>query len=221
MLEGPEISHQTSSVEKLVVILHGYGADGDNLIDLAHHWSGVFPQTDFLAPNGPEVCEINPMGYQWFGLKDFSPFNVRAGLDRTGPLVAEFLRKQLKKRQLNPSDLVVVGFSQGCMLALEMLFMIPGLGGVIGYSGAFYPPVAGQPLASPPPVMLVHGMVDLVVPFQALNESERQLKSFNIIPQTHAIPSLGHGIDMTGIQLGEQFFSRIFTKSQNFSRMAQ
>ncbi len=213
MLEGPAIFHLSESVQKLVVILHGYGANGANLIDLAQEWAPQFPDTDFLAPNGPDVCEMNPFGFQWFGLKDFSPFNIRAGLDRVGPMMVGYLQSVLQERQLTPKDLVLVGFSQGSMLALDMIFALPGLRGVLAYSGAFYPPVAAESPSSPPAVLLIHGMMDTIVPFGALKETERQLKLFGVHSETHATPHLGHGIDEEGVRLGGQFLKKLFSKN--------
>ncbi|MEI8295179.1 MAG: alpha/beta fold hydrolase [Alphaproteobacteria bacterium] len=221
MLVGPVVLHKSPKVNQLVVILHGYGADGDNLIDLAHSWAPHFPEADFLAPNAPEACESNPMGYQWFGLRDFTPFNVRAGLDRIRPTVVHYLKAMLQERQLGVQDLTLVGFSQGAMLALDMIFALPGLNGVLAYSGAFYPPVAAEKPVESTPVMLVHGMVDVVVPFVAMAEAERQLRLFGITPQTEAIPHLGHGIDGHSIMLGQQFLQQLFTKQQPVFHMAQ
>lgn len=214
MLYGPEVKHTSNTLKKLVVIFHGYGANGDDLIDLAYHWSPQFPDVDFLAPNAPEKCEMNPLGYQWFGLRDFSPFNVRSGLDRIRLTVTNYLQSLLQDHRLGIQDLVLVGFSQGSMVALDMLFALPGLNGVLAYSGAFYPPVATPPLSHRPQVMLVHGTSDMVVPFAAMAEADRQLRLFGITPTTHAIPNLGHGIDSRGLQEGEKFLKQLFIASK-------
>lgn len=213
MLKGPTVKHHSDKLKKLVVILHGYGANGDDLIDLAHRWAPQFPDVDFIAPNAPESCEMNPMGFQWFGLRDFSPFNVRSGLDRIRPTVVQYLESLLQKHHLQAEDLALVGFSQGSMVALDMLFALPGLKGVLSYSGAFYPPVAVPPLSHTPNVMLIHGVVDMVVPFAAMAEADRQLQLFGLNPQTCAIPHLGHGIDSQGLKVGEQFLKELLTES--------
>jgi phospholipase/carboxylesterase len=224
MLLGPAILHRSAKVNQVVVIFHGYGADGENLIDLAREWAPHFPEADFLAPNAPETCESNPMGYQWFGLRDLTPFNIRAGLDRIRPTVVQYLKAMLEERQLSVSDLTLVGFSQGSMLAMDMIFALPGLKGVLAYSGAFYPPVAAAK-PSETPVMLVHGMADVVVPFVAMAEAERQLRLFGIAPQTEALPHLGHSIDEHCIAIGQQFLAKLFTQAhtqeQSILHMAQ
>jgi phospholipase/carboxylesterase len=155
--------------KKLVVLLHGYGSNGFDLMDLAKQWQPFLPACDFLSPHALEASEVNPFdGYQWFSLYDFSPFNVRRGLDRAGPLLAAWLKSELLKRQLGEKDLVLVGFSQGAMMALEMLYHFNQLGGVIGYSGAFYEHQDDDhALSTSTPILLVHGMQDTVVTYQA------------------------------------------------------
>lgn len=214
MLTGPSILPLSGKAPKqLVVFLHGYGADGENLIDIARSWQDSLPDAEFIAPDAPNPCEINPLGRQWFGLVDFSPFNVRAGLDNVRPRVTRYLKGLLAERQLSLSNLVLVGFSQGTMLALDLMFSLPHLQGVIGYSGAFYPPIAETLQPPYPEVLLVHGAMDTIVPYTALGEAERQLKLFGVTPSTHTCPGLGHSINHTGITLGGQFLERVFNNS--------
>lgn len=211
MLTGPHrLPQSKKSPKQLVVFLHGYGANGDNLITISDYWAKQLPEAEFLAPNGIEPCEISPFGYQWFGLPDFTIFNMREGLEKAAPIVAKTLLKWLSDRRLKPENLALVGFSQGTMLALELMFHIPGIRSIIGYSGAFYPPVA-KLLESPlPQVFLSHGDFDTVVPFAAFKEAERQLSLFNIHPTTHVSSGLGHSIDMEGIRLGGDFLKGSF-----------
>lgn len=211
MLSGPQrVCKSGSSPKKLVVLLHGYGANGENLIDLADMWAASLPEVEFHAPNAPESCESVPFGYQWFGLKDFSPFNMRAGLDKAAPLLKAYLEDLLRTRHLKSSDLILVGFSQGTMIALEMMFHLPGLRGTLGYSGAFYPPAAPLNLVSKPDVFLVHGTADMVVPYPMMMEGANQLQRLGLTPKTHTCHGLGHSIDLEGISLGGQFLTRVF-----------
>ena len=212
MLSGPQrISKSGSPPKKLVVLLHGYGANGENLIHLADMWSGSMPDVEFHAPNAPELCESVPYGYQWFGLKDFSPYNMRAGLDRAVPFLKAYLDQLLTARNLSPSDLILGGFSQGTMMALEMMFHLPELKGILGYSGAFYPPVTSQNLGSPE-VFLIHGTADVVVPYPMMREAVNQLHLLGVRPRTHTCYGLAHAIDGEGISLGGQFLSHAFSK---------
>jgi phospholipase/carboxylesterase len=205
---------------QLVVFLHGYGADGANLIEIGEVWSELLPQAEFVSPNAPFRCEINPFGYQWFGLKDFSPFNIRAGLDQITPKVATYLKTLLSERSLSTADLALVGFSQGTMLALDLMFYLKGIQSVVGYSGAFYPPVAKQMEDPKPNVLLVHGDADMVVPFPAMAEAVRQLELFSISPYTEVCRGLGHGIDDQGLAAGGQFLFAKFQQSSSVIHMS-
>lgn len=186
------------------MLLHGYGSNGDDLLEIAKIWQPDLPNTAFFSPNAIEASEVNPFGgYQWFGLKDFDHTNIRAGLDKARPHVNRFLKRLLAEYSLLPSDLIVTGFSQGAMLALDMVYAIR-LGGIIGYSGAFYPPLNTQPLSSPP-VLLVHGTADLVVPYANLQAAQTKLRAAGINVMTQTCPGLGHSIDEAGLMAGLDF----------------
>ena len=205
MLTGPKILPKNGQPPKqLVVILHGYGADGENLIDLGQYWSDTLPDAEFIAPNGVESCEMG-VGYQWFGLSDFTPFNVRAGLDRVTPLVAKWIKAELQARSLPLEALSLVGFSQGAMLSLDLMFHLHGVRNIICYSGAFYPPVAKTLSAPLPRVLLIHGDIDMVVPYVAFNEALKNLCHYNLDPQQLTCHGVAHSIDIQGLQAGGQF----------------
>lgn len=215
LLSGPVLLPQTGNPpQQLVVFLHGYGSNGDDLIDIGTYWADILPDTAFVSPHAPFPCEMNPMGYQWFGLQDFSPFNVRAGIDQARPILVKYLQELLKEYQLTPAQLALVGFSQGTMLALDMIFALPGLGTIIGYSGAFYPPIAEKTPLPHPDVLLIHGDADMMVPYAAFTEAKRQLSLFGIEARGHTCPGLGHGIDAIGMNLGAQFLKQSFTKTE-------
>jgi phospholipase/carboxylesterase len=192
-------------VQKLVVLLHGYGSNGDDLLEIAKIWQPNLPNTAFFSPNAIEASEVNPFGgYQWFGLKDFDHTNIRAGLDKARPHINRFLKRLLAEYRLLPSDLIVTGFSQGAMLALDMIYSMARIGGIVGYSGAFYPPANATPLSSVP-VLLVHGTADLVVPYTSLQLAQTQLRKININVMTQTCPGLGHSIDEAGLMAGLDF----------------
>lgn len=200
-------------LEKLVVLLHGYGASGDNLLGLSYHWQDSLPNAVFVAPNGPEACEVNPLGYQWFGLPDLSPVNIRLGLDRATPVLQKYLQQVMTTYQLAPQEVVLVGFSQGAILALDMMFLIPTLAGVIAYSGLFLPP-KNPPLATPlTKVLLVHGTLDTVVSYSAFVQAKTALKEYGISFKTHTCYGLGHSIRSDGIQVGRDFLSHVLSSS--------
>lgn len=211
MIKGPGLLPLSGGkAKKLVVLLHGYGSNGEDLLSLAPHWSRLMPDVEFLAPNGLEPWEAYVSGYQWFSLKEFTPFRIRSGLDAVRPILEDYLLIELARRGLNPQDLAIVGFSQGGMVALDIMFAIPDLGGIICYSGGFYPSL-DTPLQEPyPSVLLVHGDVDTVVPYHVFLETQQQLKKIGIYPQTLTCLGLGHSIDKKGITGGAQFLINLF-----------
>lgn len=222
MIKGPGLlPHSGGKAKKLVVLFHGYGSNGDDLLGLAPYWSKVMPDVEFLAPNGPSVCEEFGFGYQWFSLMEFTPSSVRLGLDAVRLEVKKFLLEALQVRGLSPNDLVLVGFSQGCWLALEMMYVLQDLRGVIGYSGGFYPSSNLQLLEPHPEVLLVHGDMDTVVPYSYFLDSQEHLKNLGIHPQTLTCSGLGHSIDEEGVKIGFQFLSRLFSQEQPVIYMNQ
>jgi phospholipase/carboxylesterase len=216
MLSGPKVISKTpGSISKLVVFLHGYGSSGDDLIGLSESWEHLLPPTIFLSPNGPEKCDVHVFGYQWYGIPDFSPTSMRLGLDRVRPLLTQYLKSLLIEYKLSPHDLALVGFSQGAIVALEMLFALPNLNCIVGYSGAFFPPAEKNVLSPSTNVLLIHGNMDIVVPYPALFQAEQDLKNLGIKVTTLTCQGIGHTIDSTGIQIGGDFLK------QNLSISAQ
>lgn len=211
MLSGPHKLPKTQqTTQKLVVFLHGYGSNGQDLIDLANFWADALPDAEFIAPNAIEPCEIFPAGYQWFSLQDRTLSTIQAGLGKAAPLVAEAIQHWLAARSLTPENLILVGFSQGAMLALELMYHIPGIRCILGYSGAFFPSPE-KSLPSPAPnIFLGHGDRDTVIPFSEFQRSVHQLSVLNITPQTHVSHGIEHTIDEKAIRAGESFMLDCF-----------
>lgn len=193
-----------------MVLLHGYGSNGDDLLSLADLWAGSLPATEFLSPNAPERNPFLGQGYQWFGLEEISPFNIRQGLDKAGPKLAEYLQQQLHGLNLTQKDLVLVGFSQGAMMALEMMFLLPDIAGIVGYSGAFVPPVPSNIKDITADVLLVHGTADTVVPYAAFLEAKKQLENIKVNVQTLTCQGVGHFIDPNGLDAGRDFIKHLY-----------
>lgn len=202
--------------KQLVVLLHGVGADGDDLIGLAPHWARMLPEAEFLSPHAPQPCDMAPFGYQWFSLLDRSPEKLLAGIRETAPLVDAFLTEAMVSRGLAPWQVALVGFSQGTMMALHVApRRAQGLAAVLGYSGAL---VGGdllpRQIISKPPVQLIHGQADDVVPFQAMAASAQALSAAGIEVGTAARPGMGHGIDPEGLMLGGRFLVERFAEAE-------
>ncbi len=218
MITPDYVLSSDKETRRLVFLLHGYGANGADLLEIGHFWAPSLPLTTFISPNAPQQWEIGPFGYQWFGLKDFDPFNahqgnVRQGLDQAGPRLKAFIEAEMKRYGLTSNQVVLVGFSQGAMLALEMVFYIPGLAGIIGYSGAFYKPSQITFKGPYPPILLVHGMLDTVVPYVSMSIAEKELKKIGCRVETETGAGLGHTMDVQGLHRGLDFIQQIFTQN--------
>jgi len=214
MLNGPRLLPLTGrKAKKLVVLFHGYGSNGEDLLSLAPYWSKTMPDVEFHAPNGLDACDEFGFGYQWFSLKEFTPISVRSGLDIVRPHLKKYLLEALATRSLTPMDLILVGFSQGCWVALDMMYAIQNLCGVIGYSGGFYPSLETPLLEPHPAVLLIHGDLDTVVPYSYFLDSQAQLQKLGLDPQTLTCSGLGHSIDEEGLKSGGKFLADLLAKN--------
>lgn len=207
ILIGPEVSCPEKP-HSLVVFVHGLGADGNDLIGLAHEFKGVLGQTKFISPNAPYPCDMAPYGYQWFSLQQgITPEVIGSGVKTAAKKLNQYLDALLLAHDLESKNLVLIGFSQGAMTALyASLRRKSPLGGVIAFSGAFvHSPDLDSEIFSRPPVLLVHGAMDMVVPPMYMSLSESALKYLNVPVQSHLRPALAHGIDAEGINLARTF----------------
>lgn len=207
-LEGPTHGpHNGGTPGHLVVLLHGYGADGDDLIGLAPVLAPLMPDVVFHAPNAPYPCEGNPRGYQWFGINRLDPASRLAGTRSAAPFVDEFLDEKLDQYGLDESKTVLIGFSQGTMMSLHVgLRRTTELAGIIGFSGALAgPEILKDEIRSRPPVLLVHGDADPMLPHQLTEEAAVALQRNGVEVAVHIAPGVGHGIDQTGLGHAARF----------------
>ena len=211
-LSGPVSKPLSGGKPKsLVVLLHGVGADGNDLISLAPYWAPLIPDAEFIAPDGPQPCDMAPYGRQWFSLQDRTPSVIFAGVSATAPVLDRFLDDALAARGLDETRLVLVGFSQGTMMSLHVgPRRARSLAGIIGFSGALTGPdrLAGD-IRSRPPVLLIHGEADPIVPFPMMALAEQTLKANRVAVETLACPGLSHSIDEVGLNRGGAFLQRV------------
>jgi phospholipase/carboxylesterase len=210
-LNGPRAAPASGGpVKSLVIFLHGYGSNGADLIDLAAYWAAVLPDTLFLAPDALQPCDGVPYGRQWWPLTSLTPAARAAGVRVSAPTLNAYIDAQLAACGLSDDKLALVGFSQGAMMALHVgPRRARTLAGVIGFSGMLADPDAlAAEVVTKPPVLLVHGDRDEVLPVEALHQAEAQLNGLDFDVASHVSPGLGHSIDEAGLQRGARFLLR-------------
>ena len=191
----------------LVVLLHGIGADAFDLIPLAKYWALTLKKTKFYSLHAPYPCRLTSSGKQWFDLEDRDQTRILKEIELIKPMIITFLKKKLKNYNLQYKDLILVGFSQGTMVALNLtLTMKEEVKGVLGYSGGVILTKSGKiEIISKPNICLVHGKNDEVVPKKMMETTKIILKDNNIDVDTHLIENLGHSIDQKGLEIGQNF----------------
>lgn len=210
ILSGPEHAPASGKVEQLVIFLHGLGADGNDLISLAPLMAGALPDTQFCSPNAPFECDLAPYGRQWFSFRETSTEQLFLGVEAAAPHLNNYIDAKLKQYSLPIGKLAVVGFSQGTMTALHTLLRRPDpCAAVVGFSGAV---VASHKLTadirSKPPVCLIHGDADNVVPFAQMADAEAALHTCGVEVEAHTRSGLAHGIDPEGLETATAFIQK-------------
>lgn len=198
--------------DKMVIFLHGVGSDGNDLISLSEDMVSVLPKAIFLSPNAPFAYEHYPVGYQWFSLSDRSPEKLYQGIKEALPILQNYIDENLAKYQLAYKDLILIGFSQGTMMALQMApRLAESCFAVIGFSGALVKPdMLKEELKSKPPICLIHGSADMVVPDVEHKLSVKAFKNMDFAFEEHLISGLGHSINMKALDLAKRFIKSLF-----------
>ena len=217
-LDGPRLPPRSGNARQLVVFLHGYGANGDDLIEVGRVWQQLLPQAAFVSPHAPEPCPGAPGGRQWFGLTFRDPNERWRGVTSAAPGLERFLDAELARHQLSPAALALVGFSQGTMMALHVgLRRAAAPAAIVGYSGLLVLPpdnnveAFAAEIKARPPVLLVHGDQDDLIPPQALFQATQGLAAIGVPVEWHLSTGVGHGIDGEGLRHGGEFLARRFT----------
>jgi phospholipase/carboxylesterase len=214
-LDGPRLEPRSGPARQLVVFLHGYGADGNDLIDIGRAWQALLPHAAFVSPHAPEPLPQAPMGKQWFALTFRDPNERWVGANKVAPVLERFLDAELERRNLPSSALALVGFSQGTMMALHVgLRRAVAPFAIVGYSGLLVVPPDSNAeklateIKSRPPVLLVHGELDDLIPAQALFHAASGLAALGVPVEWHLSRGIGHGIDQEGLRHGGEFLAR-------------
>ena len=199
--------------KSLVILLHGYGSNGQDLISLADEWAAEMPNTLFISPDAPEQCEISAFGFQWFSLFDRRADIMLKNIQPAAPILEKFIQDCADNFNVPFEKIALVGFSQGTMMSLYTApRMDKAIAGVLGYSGAL---LNGQALMDAPnnylkfPIYLAHGSSDDVVPVDMFEEAHAFLQGAGYDVEGHITPGLGHGIDLDGVVKGRDFLKRV------------
>lgn len=204
------------SPKQIVLLLHGFGSSGDDMISIALYWQDTLPDALFLAPHAPQKYGIMGAGYQWWGLSGFAPSALAAGAYSAAPAIDAFINRKLDEYGLTESDLALVGFSQGTMMALHVGLRRPRtVAAVVGYSGMLtgVADLSHRDHAKPP-VLLIHGTADPVVPIAAMHLAESELKRLDVPVTSHISYGVAHTVDPVGLQLGRDFIAKAMLRSK-------
>lgn len=216
-LSGPNYGPAAGGMPRqLVILLHGYGSDGHDLLGLAPHWAQLLPNAEFLSPNAPFPCEIAPYGRQWFGFEGRDAQMILGEVTTAAGILNAFVDEQLARRRLDESAMAFVGFSQGTMMALHVaLRRAKPVAALVGYSGRLIAPeLLPQEIKSRPRILLVHGDADPVVPFPSLREAVNMLELVGIEVTAERRPRLAHAIDEEGLEMGGNFLAGAFASAE-------
>jgi phospholipase/carboxylesterase len=216
-LSGPSVAPRAGGpARQLVVLLHGVGADGHDLIDLSSQWAHALPHAAFTSPDAPERYDMLPPGVpghgrQWFSLADRTQARLEAGIAAARPSLDRFLDAELARLGLAPGAYALMGFSQGAMMALYtgLRRAVPPRA-ILAFSGALLAPQRLAETTARPPTLLVHGEADEVVPVASSRAAEQALRAIGVAVDALYVPGLGHGIDPAGLSAGGLFLQRAF-----------
>ena len=193
----------------VMLLLHGWGADGNDLADLVRPFAMRFPGMAFFVPNGPDPCKMNPAGREWFDIED----RVN-GPDYAAPVIQMAINGLLKYLGLSGPELILAGFSQGGMMSLHCgLRLNPAAAAIVSFSGALlrHDDLSASGTTPYPPVQLVHGSDDQIVPCALMHEAARILSPLGVKIETVERPGLGHGIDPDGLTASINFLAAHIT----------
>jgi phospholipase/carboxylesterase len=211
-LSGPMLPPKSGRAAKqLMVLLHGYGADGRDLIGLGGEWRDDYPDMLFVSPNAPWPCARNPGGFEWFPVNDPPVESFRReGADRARPVIVNFLMDLWAQTGLSARDTVLCGSSQGAMMALHTgLSLDHEVRAIVAFSGALILPPGKW---SKPPVALIHGDMDGVVPVQMSRDAERALRQAGVDVRLFVEPGTGHGIAPDGLGVATAFLHEVLPR---------
>jgi len=209
LIDGPRIAPKSGTAKKLVILFHGYGSNGQDLAGLAQAWAPHFPDVAWASPDAPEPVPGFPGGFQWFPISRLDPDLMEQGVRSAHASAEQFVKSELKRWGLGPQDVVLVGFSQGTMMALHTgLRREAAPAGILGFSGALAGPERLKTeMTCRPPVMLIHGDQDEVLPLGMTLMAAQGLCAAGHGAEFHISQGVQHSIGPDGLELGQRFIA--------------
>ena len=217
LIDGPRIAPRGATARKLVILFHGYGSNGADLAGLAEAWAPAFPDVAWASPNAPDPAPGAPGGYQWFPISRLDPAAMESGVRSAAASAERFIDAELTRWSLAGGDVVLVGFSQGTMMALHAgLRRDTAPAGILGYSGALAGPERlKEEMTVKPPILLIHGDRDEVLPVGLSLAAAQGLAAAGHGAQFHISPGITHSIGPDGLELGAAFIADAFAGRLN------
>lgn len=204
----PEAESIEQPAKKLVVLLHGLGSDGHDLIGLVPFIKDDLPDCYFISPHGVEPYDMAPYGRQWFSLQNRDPHIITGLLASNIKLLEDIIKQKQEELELNNKDTIIIGFSQGTMIGLYLtLTQKEPFFCMIGFSGALIPPPEVHNKTTP--ICLIHGEFDDVVDASEMYNASHYLSKYNIPHSGHKLTGLKHSIDGRGLEIALNFINNI------------
>tara|TARA_B100000614_G_scaffold202911_1_gene184430 strand:+ start:285 stop:944 length:660 start_codon:yes stop_codon:yes gene_type:complete len=211
-LNAKIIKPEDKNINNAVILLHGYGGDGNDIAPVTINWKRFLPNTIFICPDGPETCSINPTGYQWFDLNSEDEEYITKKASEAEKILKEFIVEIKNEFNLLNSNICLSGFSQGCMMSINVgLSNKEKFAGIIGFSGKIINRnELGNRILSRPSTLLIHGDQDEIVPPVNLLEAKDFFERNKIDITTKMLKGCGHNIPVEASSLGLTFLKKIF-----------
>ena len=211
-LNAKIIKPEDKNINNAVILLHGYGGDGNDIAPVTINWKRFLPNTIFICPDGPETCSINPTGYQWFDLNSEDEEYITKKASEAEKILKEFIVEIKNEFNLLNSNICLSGFSQGCMMSINVgLSEKEKFAGIIGFSGKIINRnELGNRILSKPSTLLIHGDQDEIVPPVNLLEARDFFERNKIDITTKMLKGCGHNIPIEASSLGLTFLKKIF-----------
>lgn len=208
LLPYPEIKAVNGTAKKLVVLIHGLGSDGHDLISLVPYIQKELSDAHFISPHGIEAFDMAPFGRQWFSLEDRDPNKIKDLVSQNAPLLSDIIKEKQVQLNLTNKDTILIGFSQGTMIGLYLnLIQTEPFYSMIGFSGRLIAPKVC--INKVTPICLIHGELDDVVSIQELDVIDAYLSKEHIMHSTYRVKNLTHSIDAKGIEVAINFIKNV------------